>query len=185
MALGAMLCYALVITTPYAESLSNSLLRLHILAESDSKEDQNIKYDVRNFVSEQLSNTEFTSLSDYTAKAESLANARLDALGVPYDAEATVEHIYIPKKTYKNITLPSGRYNALRLKLGKGEGENWWCVAYPSLCFTEDFSGKLSQKGEEKLAENLSQEELELIKNEPKIKFFVVDLAGKIRELLM
>ncbi len=185
MVLGAMLCYALIITEPVAENLSRGLLRFHIIAESNSEEDQQIKCDVRDYISENLSNYDFVSLSDYVARAELLANERLDIIGAPYNARASVERVYIPKKSYKNITLPSGRYNALQLKIGRAEGENWWCVAYPSLCFSENISGELSTDGEEKLRENLAEDEIELVKTKPKIKFFVVDLMGKIRERLM
>lgn len=185
MVLGAMLCYALIITEPSAFNLSRGLLRFHIIAESDSEEDQRIKYDVRDYISKKLSGCEFVSLADYAAKAESFANERLDSLGAPYNTKASIERVYIPKKTYKNITLPAGRYNALRLELGRAEGENWWCVAYPPLCFAEEISAELSPEGEEKLRENLTEDEFELVTSKPKVKFFVVDLMGKIREHLM
>ena len=185
MVLGSMLCYALVITDPIADGISRSLLRFHIIAESNSDKDQKIKYDVRDYVSEKLSDAGYVNLSDYAAKAESYANERLQQIGAPYSANAKVERVFIPKKSYKNISLPSGRYNALRLEIGKAEGENWWCVAYPSLCFSEKTEGELSEKGEEKLKNSVGNDELELIKGEKKIKFFVVDLMGKVREYLM
>lgn len=185
MVLGTMLCYALVITEPVAENLSHGLLRFHIIAESNSEKDQRIKCDVRDYISEKLSDCDFVSLSDYAEKAEYLANERLDIIGAAYDAKASVERVFIPKKSYKNITLPSGRYNAVRVEIGRAEGENWWCVAYPSLCFSEKMSGELSPGGEEKLRENLENDEFELVTSKPQIKFFVVDLMGKIREHLM
>lgn len=185
MILAAMLCYALVITEPIADGLSHNLLRFHIIAESNSDTDQNIKYDVRDYVSERLSDAEYVSLSDYAQKAEIFANERLKQIGATYRANAKVERVFIPKKSYKNISLPSGRYNAIRLEIGKAEGENWWCVAYPSLCFAEKTEGELSQNGEEKLKNSVGNDEFELIKGEKKIKFFVVDLMGKVREYLM
>ena len=185
MILGAMLCYALVITDPIAEGLSHGLLRFHIIAESNSDKDQQIKYDVRDYVSEKLSDADYVSLLDYAQKAEYYANEKLLEIGAPYRANADVERVFIPKKSYKNISLPSGRYNAVRLEIGKAEGENWWCVAYPSLCFSEKTEGELSKKGEEKLKNNLQNDEFELVKGEKKIKFFVVDLMGKVREYLM
>lgn len=185
MILGAMLCYALVITDPIADGLSHGLLRFHIIAESNSDKDQQIKYDVRDYVSEKLSDADYVSLLDYAQKAEYYANERLLEIGAPYRANANVERVFIPKKSYKNISLPSGRYNAVRLEIGKAEGENWWCVAYPSLCFSEKTDGELSESGEEKLKNNLGNDEFELVKGEKKIKFFVVDLMGKVREYLM
>ncbi len=185
MIIGAMLCYALVITEPVANGLSHGLLRFHIIAESNSDKDQKIKCDVRDYISEKLSDAEYVSLSDYAEKAECFANERLREIGAPYRANASVERVFIPKKSYKNISLPSGRYNALRVEIGKAEGENWWCVAYPSLCFSEKINGELSQKGAEKLKNNLGNDEFELITTKPEIKFFVVDLMGKVREYLM
>lgn len=75
-----------------------------------------------------------------------------------------------------DITLPQGNYNTIRLTLGDGEGENWWCVAYPSLCFKEAKEGQMSDSGKELLKENLPEECYKIITDERKYRFFIVDL---------
>lgn len=185
MILGVMICYGLAITEPVAENLSHGLLRFHIIGSSNSRYDQSIKCDVRDYISEKLSGYDNTELKSYVQTAEMLANERLEQLGTGYRARADIERVYIPKKSYKNITLPSGRYNAIRLKIGLAEGKNWWCVAYPSLCFSEGTAGELSAGGRKILADELGGDELELILDKPRVRFFVVDMMGKMREKLM
>ena len=77
-----------------------------------------------------------------------------------------------------DITLPQGYYNAIRLTLGEGAGENWWCVAYPSLCFNETKSGKLSEPGKKILKENLPDDCYQIITEEKKYRLFIVDFIS-------
>jgi stage II sporulation protein R len=69
-----------------------------------------------------------------------------------YGAKATYENSYVPTKEYKSVLLPQGYYNCLKVVLGDGVGENWWCIAYPPLCYTESMFGDLSENGIEELS---------------------------------
>ena len=168
----------------YAQSISGELskiLRLHIIAQSDSEPDQKIKLEVRDYVSQGLKECKENPYSrEYLDRIEQLANERLAQLGAPYVASAGLERVYIPKKSYKNITLPSGRYNAVRVVLGRGAGQNWWCVAYPPLCFTEELAGNLSEEGKAVLKEKISGDTYDVITSEAEYRLWIVDLIGKI-----
>ncbi len=177
--------YMLVYSVGVQSELSNKLLRFHIIANSDSESDQSIKLRVRDYVSEALAGENLSPNSiEYIQKAEQLANDYLCKNAVPYKAKATREHIFIPKKSYKNITLPSGRYDAVRLRLGEGEGENWWCVAYPALCFREAKDGEMSNASKKELQNMLSEESYSVITDEVEYRLFIVDYVSKIMEKL-
>ena len=151
----------------YAENitqdLSDNLLRLHVIANSDSKEDQEIKLKIRDQV---------LKVSDGTCNTELLnqtVNSALIDLGAEYGGSVRIVRRYVPEKTYKNIRLPEGIYNCINVVLGSGKGENWWCVAYPPLCFTEDVFGELSNDGRLLLERNLSEESFRAIVYDGKI----------------
>ncbi len=159
------------------EDLSKNLLRMHIVANSNSEQDQKIKLEVRNAVLKDM--TEFSGIN---ALSET-ANRTLSGLGTGYLAHAELEWCYVPEKEYKNIRLPEGIYNCIKVVLGNGEGENWWCVAYPPLCFTEEVFGDLSAEGKKYLAENLDRDTLDtIIKNgDINFRFKLVELIQKLR----
>ncbi|MBS7297538.1 MAG: stage II sporulation protein R [Eubacteriales bacterium] len=180
-----LLSFATVYAEIVNEIISAGVIRFHIIAASESEEDNRIKLDVRDYVSEHIKDTELVAYSrEYVKECERLANVRLEETGTGYKAKATFEKVYIPKKSYKNITLPSGKYNAIRLVLGNGEGENWWCVAYPPLCFTEEVGGILSQDGEKKLKNELPEDIYGMISGDCEYRFFIVDLIGNISNKL-
>lgn len=177
----ACMSYAVVYAGAVNGIISSEIIRFHIIAASDSEEDIEAKFDVRDYVSDKIAESEIAPYtSEYAKECERLANVRLEELGLNYRAEAKFERVYIPKKSYKGITLPSGKYNAIRLLLGKGEGENWWCVAYPPLCFTEDTGGVLSAEGTHKMKQILPGDIYDMITDETEYRFFIVDFVGKI-----
>ena len=112
------------------------------------------------------------------------ANTILQNAG--YGAEVYYRKRYVPEKSYKNIALPEGVYTCLDVVLGKGEGENWWCVAYPPLCFTEAVSGEMSKEAKKALAARLSSESLKTILKEEDVtyKFKIVEDFQKIIKFL-
>lgn len=123
------------------DGLRNSVLRLHILAESDSDYDQNLKIKVRDAVLEsgilngaenlsQAENTVREKLPEIVGIAED--TLRKNGCGLPVSAEITETDF--DKRVYGNITMPAGNYKALRIKIGSAQGHNWWCVMYPPLC---------------------------------------------------
>ncbi|MBE6856685.1 MAG: stage II sporulation protein R [Ruminococcus sp.] len=125
------------------EKLRSSVLRLHILANSDSEKDQELKLMVRDAILEK-SDELFSGCSDKES-AEKLCEEKLDEIeriaehtlkknGCDAKAEASVGETYFDSRTYGDITMPEGEYTALRIEIGDAKGRNWWCVMYPPLC---------------------------------------------------
>ena len=176
--------YTHAVTTDIADSV----FRLHVIANSDSDEDQNLKYIVRDKVIEYMS-----SISQNASSKEDvieIAKANLDKIqaiasqtirenGYTYSVNVEVGNFSFPSKRYGDITLPPGYYDALRIKIGEAEGQNWWCVMFPPLCFVDVTSGVVPDKSKEIMKENLSKEEFDLISknsNEVKVKFKIVEV---------
>lgn len=176
--------YTHAVTTDIADSV----FRLHVIANSDSAEDQNLKYIVRDKVIEYMS-----SISQNTSSKEDvieIAKANLDKIqaiasqtirenGYTYSVNVEVGNFSFPSKRYGDITLPPGYYDALRIKIGEAEGQNWWCVMFPPLCFVDVTSGVVPDESKEIMKENLSKEEFDLISknsNEVKVKFKIVEV---------
>lgn len=176
--------YTHAVTTDIADSV----FRLHVIANSDSDEDQNLKYIVRDKVIEYMS-----SISQNASSKEEvikIAKANLDKIqaiasqtirdnGYTYSVNVEVGNFSFPSKRYGDITLPPGYYDALRIKIGKAEGQNWWCVMFPPLCFVDVTSGVVPDESKEIMKENLSKEEFDLISknsNEVKVKFKIVEV---------
>ena len=127
------------------EKLSGEVFRFHVLANSDSKEDQELKMKVKeavvDYMCENLSNAGNAAEAKAWAirhKEELIRTARevLQEEGCNDQITAEVVRCEFPDKTYGDITFPAGWYDALRIKIGKAQGHNWWCVVYPSICFT-------------------------------------------------
>lgn len=121
-------------------------LRIHIRANSNSEIDQRVKYMVKDAIIEAL----IPVLSEVESKAEAVkvmtenfdyienvADAVLKSEGFSYKSSARIDNEYFPSRTYQNLTLDEGYYDALIVDLGSGEGNNWWCVVFPAFCFTE------------------------------------------------
>ena len=104
--------------------------------------------------------------------------------GVSYRAQAKVTSCYFPDKRYGDIIFPEGEYEALRITLGSGKGHNWWCVLYPSLCFTNATCAVVDEDGKKELKEALSAEEYEMVTaaSEFKIKWFFFGNSDKNTE---
>lgn len=160
------------------ENLQENLLRLHIIANSNSEKDQQIKLKIRDKL------LDLGSLDRDNLDKE--ANAELLKLDAGYGAKVCYEKRYVPQKSYKNIALPEGIYTCLDVVLGRGEGENWWCIAYPPLCFTETVTGEMSEEAKMELAARLSTESLStILKNETvTYKFKIVEDFQKIKKFL-
>ena len=121
-------------------------LRIHIRANSNSVEDQNVKYKVKDNIVEALipllrEITSFDEAKEVVASnfslIESVANKTLQENGFTYSSKANISNEYFPTRTYENITLQEGYYDALILNLGSGQGDNWWCIVFPAFCFTQ------------------------------------------------
>lgn len=125
---------------------NHELIRLHIVANSDGEQDQAIKYAVRDAILAEFgeilriestsSEAAFHLLQTHAAEMEALARKTAYSYGFEGEITSQVGYLSLPAKTYGQVTLPAGSYRALRIILGSGEGQNWWCVLYPQLCLT-------------------------------------------------
>lgn len=130
------------------------LLRFHVLANSDSEADQQLKYKVRDAVLEYLAvkMKEVTSrqeaeviIADSLPDIERIAAAQIQAAGRSYQVAAQLGQFGFPTRSYGQLTLPAGEYTALRVVIGRGEGTNWWCVLFPPLCFVNISSNLVAE----------------------------------------
>jgi len=143
--LSALAVVALVVAT-LCGAWNTEPLRLHIVANSDSDADQQIKMEVRDAVL--LATKDGIEACETEAQAEeyvsenleiieATANAVLEENDVDYRATVQIGTFHFPDRTYRDVTYPEGDYRALRIVLGEGEGHNWWCVMFPPLCISE------------------------------------------------
>lgn len=129
--------------TAQQQRLADSMLRLHVIANSDGEADQALKLKVRDAVLSRAE--EWLQGVDSPAQAESILSCHLEELeqagrqvaeesGMHYPVKAALEQVHFPTKYYDGFALPAGEYRALRVVLGEGQGHNWWCVVFPGLC---------------------------------------------------
>ena len=173
------------------ERLNEELIRLHVVANSDSDEDQSIKLRVRDAVTESLQNDlakvadvdeAKAYLQENLPKIQAVANETLEALGCNYEAVVTLCRETFDTRYYDTFTLPAGVYEALRITIGEGEGHNWWCVVFPSLCIpatSEGFETEAVGAGfPDSLTGALTGEE------EYEVRFYLLDALGKLESRL-
>jgi len=172
------------------KNISNKLIRLHVIANSNSNLDQSIKLKVRDEIIKNISpllqncsnvKESRTILENNINKIEKIANTTL-AKYCNDTATVCISNSNFPTKTYDNFSFPAGTYEALKITIGEGKGENWWCVMFPPLCFTNS-SIEFSDEAVETLKQNLDDEEYELIsesnKSKVKIKFKLLEWLNK------
>ena len=181
-----LLClYTFVCAYSYANTLSsdisNSLFRLHVIAASDSIEDQNLKYLVRDaiisYMNELLQSTSTKEeaieiASSHSNDFKQIAEQVISENGFDYSVNLEIGNFSFPTKTYGDISLPAGYYDALRIEIGKAEGQNWWCVLFPPLCFVDVSSGIVPEESKEVMKESISSEGYSVIsETDPGIQF--------------
>ena len=165
-----------------SEDLSESVFRLHVIANSDSKEDQDLKYKVRDSILEYINKLAVDCSSKdevitlVTEKQEVLHNIAKKVIkenGYNYNVNISIGNFEFPTKTYGDISFPAGNYDALRVEIGEAVGQNWWCVMFPPLCFVDVTSGVVPDESKQTIKENLNEEEYDLISDteSPTIKF--------------
>ena len=176
--------------------LADSVFRLHIIANSDSYEDQNLKYKVRDAEIEYLSSISknvtskeevIALVKDNLNNFQKIAENVVKEYGYNYSVTVSVNDFYFPTKNYGDISLPAGMYDALRIELGNAAGQNWWCVMFPPLCFVDVSSGIVPDDSKEVLESNLSEEEFAIISQENeevKFKFKLLELFNTISNTL-
>ncbi len=143
-----------------SRELTENIVRLHILANSDTAEDQNLKLLVRDRILKESKQTK-TMLTDEQILA--YCHDEIKKNGYPYTVSMERGYFYFPEKNYDNLTLPAGKYNAVRILIGEGNGQNWWCVMYPPLCFTGESIDKADKTALKQLQSTLSPEAFAVI----------------------
>lgn len=171
-----------------SEQIRSDVLRLHVIANSDSSVDQNLKIRLRDFLLE-----EGKSIFDGSVNVENAVKKiepQIPALeksakefirdsGFDYEVKISLSREYFTTRTYETVTLPAGKYLALRVVIGSGEGHNWWCVMFPPMCVPA------ADKRDE--IENIfTEDEIKLVESSPKyeIRFKVVEICEGIKESL-
>lgn len=167
--------------------LSDGIIRLHVVAASDSEEDQAVKLQVRDavvgYVEEAMTHVMTLQeakawLEEHLPGIQQTANTVLRNLGLSYEAEVTLENEPFPVRHYEDFSLPAGVYQSLRICLGPAEGQNWWCVVFPRLCLPaagENLEDVAAGGGfSETLTNTLTQKE------GYRIRFFTLELLGRL-----
>ena len=158
------------------DDVKNSLIRFHVLANSDNKEDQNLKLKVKDEIIGYL----YSYLKDSKSLEESrkvlieqedyvkeIANKVIKENGFNYSVKAELGYENFPEKAYGSIVLPQGKYEAFRIIIGSGKGHNWWCVMFPPLCFTDVTKGQVEEeKSKEELDKVIEKEKKEILKED-------------------
>lgn len=180
-----------------SHELSQNIFRLHVIANSDNSVDQNLKYIVRDKVLAYMNDIS----KDCSSKAEiiSVINDNIDNFeciarqtilenGFSYDVSVSVGNFEFPTKSYGDITLPKGFYDALRIEIGDAIGQNWWCVMFPPLCFVDVSTGVVPEASKDVMQDNLSQESFSIISEnntdtEVSFKFKIIEWLQDVKVL--
>mgnify|MGYP000475360481 FL=1 len=161
------------------QGIAEKILRFHVLAASDTKEDQELKLKVRDavgvYMEEELADALNKSESEelvrlHLGEIEAVAEQTIKEAGYDYPVTASLAYVEFPEKTYGAYVFPAGTYEALEVVIGEGKGHNWWCVMYPNLCFSGSVYEVVDEEAEERLREVLSTEEYEAVFSSGNVK---------------
>lgn len=177
------------------KSIENKLIRFHVIANSDSVEDQALKLKVRDKVLEYIS-PKLKEASSIDASREILkendeniikiCETVIESNDYAYGVRTTMSKENFPVKSYGNITLPQGNYEAYRIVIGEGNGNNWWCVMFPPLCFVDITKGEVSyDKTKTQMQKVLTTKEYNMVENTKpkekiKVKFKAVEIIKNL-----
>lgn len=188
-----LIIYTIICAFSYVQAvstdISNSVFRLHVLANSNSDADQALKYKVRDNLLKCMNGlcsnctSKDEAIKIVTEHQDEFKQVALDTIyneGYSYDVKINIGNFEFPTKQYGDISLPAGYYDALRVEIGEAKGRNWWCVMFPSLCFIDVSSGFVPEESKEELQKVLSDEEYSLISDSSnssiKFKFKLLEL---------
>ena len=183
----------------FSDYYKDNLIIFHLLANSDSDKDQNLKLKVRDEVisylqpklkdSKSIQESEKIILNEED-KLMDICKETIKENGYDYDVSINLGYSKFPTKQYSSVVLPAGEYKALKIVIGKGQGRNWWCVMFPPLCFVDEQNNVIDKETDEKLKSVLTKDEYELIVekdnkkvNDLQIKFKIVEVFQKILDL--
>jgi stage II sporulation protein R len=185
-------------------NIPNDAIRLRILAHSDRPQDQNLKLAIRDAVITKISTwvgklTHIKKAREkirlHISEIEQLVESYIQAYGFDYSYHVELARVAFPTKFYGNLMYPAGMYEALRISIGEGQGNNWWCVLFPPLCFVDAISGKklntsavldqISNKNSTQYRvvqqdkESVSIKNEKIKENKPRIRFFLWEKCRK------
>ena len=188
--------YVLISATNYVQAvssdISNGVFRLHVIANSDSQADQDLKYKVRDELLDYMNSLcinvtskeeAISMVQNHKNEFENIALEVIRKQGFNYSVNINIGNFEFPTKTYGDISLPAGMYDALRVEIGKASGQNWWCVMFPSLCFIDISSGVVEDDSKSLLADTLSEESYTIVSDRSnrvvKFKFKILEFFGR------
>lgn len=171
-----------------SEEIRSDVLRLHVIANSDSSVDQNLKLRLRDYILEEGEDIFDGSVNVENAvekiepklsELEKSAETFVKSAGFDYDVKITLSNEYFTTRTYESVTLPAGKYLALRVVIGSGEGHNWWCVMFPPMCVP-------AADKKDEIENVFTDKEIKLVESKPKYepRFKVVEIYEQIRETI-
>lgn len=159
--------------------LAEQVFRFHVLANSDSEEDQALKMKVKEaiiaYMKQELPESDSVETTKKWAREnlvqiQQVAAEIIEEEGYEYSVKAEVTTCDFPDKTYGDITFPAGEYEALRIEIGQAKGQNWWCVLYPNLCFIDAVHAVVPEKGKNELKEVLEEDTYEMVTTTTRFK---------------
>ncbi len=155
-------------------NLAHSLIRFHVVANSNTPKDQALKESVKIHIIQETKHL-FDETGNIDQNREiilqnmdyilQIANAEIKRWGKEYHTKILLGVYPFPTRKYGTVTLPAGEYEALRVVIGEGEGDNWWCVLFPPLCFIDAAQGEMSEEAKQVIKQTLTEEEYKLIAN--------------------
>ncbi len=178
--------------TETLEKRGENLIRFHVLANSDSPEDQKLKLKVRDKIIDTMSSDLETSknvgetrsiLTNNLDKIEETAREEIYKNGQDYGVRVSLGEHGFPTKRYGNVVFPAGKYEALRVEIGNAKGQNWWCVMFPPLCFVDVKHGLTDEKTKKELERSLTTEEYYLVYSSINENELPLKLKSKIFEI--
>ena len=171
-------------------AFAKGIIRLHVIANSDDENDQKLKLQVRDAILEKTKEKygDLGSADNVRVNLESdidyikqIAEGVIRENGYDYSVNVVLGNSYFPRKSYGDITLPEGNYNALKVEIGKAEGQNWWCVLFPPLCFVDEACVKVDSKGDQYMKNALDKSTYDMVSGgvEYKLKSYELWQNGK------
>ena len=167
--------------------------RLHIIANSNSIEDQNLKLKVRDSIIDYFNSLNISSykkediikvLKNHTNEISSVCSNTLKEYGCNLPINIFIGNSFFPTKNYSNISFPAGTYTCLKILIGNASGENWWCSLFPPLCFADITNGYIKKEDKDLVKENLSDEEYLLLYSDNtsiKFKFKIIEIINSLK----
>ena len=188
--------YTSICAISYSQNISNnisdSVFRLHVIANSNTIKDQNLKYLVRDNLIEYMdtisqnakNKNEAIKIAEKNIETfNKIANQTIQDNNYTYPVKVNIGTFDFPTKNYGDISLPAGIYDALRIEIGEAKGENWWCVMFPPLCFIDATTGVVPEDSKQIMEKSLTDEEYLLISKDSntqtKFKFKLIEFFNR------